>query len=85
MLCVREKERERETVSVKECVKLSCSSRFQCAFTACVCIFKAVTLALANQGNYFENANACNNRTLKTTVASHLLYTLKNLPCFDQS
>jgi hypothetical protein len=39
-------------------LKLSCDSRFQRAFTACVCIVKVIMLVWANQGNYFENENA---------------------------
>jgi len=53
-------------------IKLSCDSRFQRAFTAYVCFFKVITLIWANQGNYFENANACSKRTLKTTVTTQL-------------
>jgi len=53
-------------------LKLSCDSRFQRAFTACCCIFKVITLVWANQGNYFENTNACSKHTLKTTVATQL-------------
>ncbi len=34
--------------------KLSCDSRFQRVFTACCCIFKAITLPWANQGNYSQ-------------------------------
>ncbi len=52
--------------------KLSCDSRSQRAFTACVCVFKVIMLAWTNQGNYFENTNACCKRTLKTTVATQL-------------
>jgi len=37
-------------------VKLSCDTCFQRAFTACSCVFKAITLVGSNQGNYFENA-----------------------------
>jgi len=44
-------------------LKLSCDSRFQRAYTACCCVFKVITLAWANQGNYFENANACCKQT----------------------
>jgi len=40
-------------------VKLSGDSHFQRAFTACVWVLKGITLVLANQGNYSENANAC--------------------------
>jgi len=40
-------------------LKLSCDSRFQRAFTACICVFKVFTQVWANQGNFFENANAC--------------------------
>jgi len=47
-------------------------SRFQHAFTECVCVFKVITLVWANHGNYFENAIACVKRTLKTTVATQL-------------
>jgi len=48
-------------------VKPNCDSRFQCAFTACSWIFKVITLVGSNQRNFFENANACSKRTLKTT------------------
>jgi len=51
-------------------IKLRCDSRFQRAFTACSCVFKVITLIRANQRNYFENATACNKRTLKTLVAT---------------
>ncbi len=53
-------------------LKLSCDSRFQRAFTACVCIFKLFTFVVSKQGKYFENATACSKRTLKTTVATQL-------------
>jgi len=53
-------------------LKLSCDSRFQRAFTACVCAFKVITLISSNQRNFFENANACSKRILKTTVATQL-------------
>jgi len=53
-------------------LKLSCNSRFQCAFTACIFIFKVITLVGSSQRNYFENATACIKRTLKTTVATQL-------------
>ncbi len=52
-------------------VKLRCDERFTHAFTACSCVFKEITLVGSNQGNYFENENACSKRTLKTTVATH--------------
>ncbi len=52
--------------------KLSCDSRFQGAFTACICVFKVITLVGSNQRNYFENATACCKRTLKTTVTTQL-------------
>jgi len=55
-------------------LKLSCDSRFQRAFTACVCVFILVTLVWANQGNYIENANACSKRTLKTIVVTQLKF-----------
>jgi len=53
-------------------LNLSCDSRFQCAFTACVFVFKVITLVGLSQRNYFENANAYSKRTLKTTVATQL-------------
>ncbi len=53
-------------------LKLRCDERFTHAFTACSCVFKEITLVGLNQGNYFENENACSKRTLKTTVATQL-------------
>jgi len=50
--------------------KLHCDERFTHAFTACGCIFREITLVGSNQGNYFENATVCSNRTLKTKVAT---------------
>jgi hypothetical protein len=41
-------------------------------FTACGWILKEITSVGSNQGNYFENATAFNERTLKTTVATQL-------------
>ncbi len=43
-------------------LKLSCDSRFQRPFTACVFVFEVITLVCANQGNFFENATACRKR-----------------------
>jgi len=37
-----------------------------------------ITLAKANQGNYFENANACSKYKLKTTVATQLKTTIES-------
>ncbi len=54
------------------CFKLRCDERFTHAFTACSCVFKENTLVGSNQGNYFENENACSKRTLKMTVATQL-------------
>ena len=54
------------------CDHRRCDSRFQRAFTVCCCVFKVITLVWANQGNFFENANAYSKRTLKATVATHL-------------
>ena len=34
------------------------NTRFQCAFIACCCVFKEITLVASNQRNYFENVNA---------------------------
>ncbi len=53
-------------------LKLSCDSRFQRAFTACVFVFEVITLVWANQGNFFENATACSKRMRKTLVATQL-------------
>jgi len=53
-------------------LKLRCDTRFQRAFTACSCVFKVITMVLANQRNFFENAAACSKRTLKTTLATQL-------------
>ena len=50
----------------------SCDTRFQGAFTACLCVFKAITLVWANQCNCFESAKACSKRMLKTRVATSL-------------
>jgi len=55
-------------------IKLRCDDRFTHAFTACVCVFKEITLVGSNQGNFFENATACSKRTLKTTVATQLKF-----------
>jgi len=52
--------------------KLRCDMHFQCAFTACGCVFKVITLVWANQSNYFENETACSKRTLKTCVSTQL-------------
>jgi len=52
--------------------ELSCDSHFQHGFTACVCILKVNTLVWANQDSYFETANACSKRMLKTIVATQL-------------
>ncbi len=60
------------TMSTKFSSKLRCNERFTHAFTACVCVFKEISLVGSNQGNYFENENACSKRTLKTTVATQL-------------
>jgi len=69
----------------KSNIKLSYHSRFQRAFTACVCVFKVITLVWANKSNYFENANACSKRTLKTTVSTQLnqaFFSVSNLDPF---
>jgi len=44
------------------------------ATTSCSCVFKVITLAWVNQGNYYQNANACSKRTLKTIVAKQLKF-----------
>ncbi len=59
-------------ILVKSYVKLSCDSRFQRVFTACICVFKVITLVGSNQHNYFENASASSKRTLKMTFATQL-------------
>jgi hypothetical protein len=53
-------------------LKMRCDERFSHAFTACGCVFEEITLVGSYQGNYFENATTCSNRTLKTTVATQL-------------
>ncbi len=53
-------------------LKQRCDERFTQALTAYSCVFKEITLVGSNQGNYFENENACSKRTLKTTVATQL-------------
>jgi len=58
---------------------LSCDSRFRRAFTACVCVFKVITLVGSSQRNYFENANACSKRTLKMTVITQLKRSLPTI------
>jgi hypothetical protein len=50
--------------------KLSCDSRFQCAFTACSCVFRVIIGS--NQSNFFENATVCSKRMLKTRLATQL-------------
>jgi len=37
-----------------------------------VAFFKEITLVGSNQGNYFENANACSKRMRKTLVTTQL-------------
>jgi len=44
---------------------LSCDSRFQRAFTACISVFKVITLVGSSQRNYFEKANSCSNRNAR--------------------
>jgi len=70
---------------LQDILKLRCDSRFQRAFIACSCVFKVITLVWDNQGNFFENATACNKRTLKTTVATQLKNVLKTFFCFFHS
>jgi len=53
-------------------LKLRCDSRFQRAFTACICVFKEITLVWANQRNFFENATTCRKRMRKMLVATQL-------------
>ena len=53
-------------------LKPSCDTRFQRAFTACVCVFKVIALVWANQSKFFENATACSKCALKTRVATNL-------------
>ncbi len=54
-----------------------CKAELQQSFSTCVyCTrlrFQSYYTGFRNQGNYFENANACSKRTLKTTVATQLL------------
>ena len=55
-------------------LKARCDTRFQRAFSACICVFKDNKLIGSNQGSYFENANACSKRTLKTRVTTWLSF-----------
>ena len=48
-------------------------------FTACYCVFKEITSVGSNLRDYFENANACIKRTLKTRVATWLYFSEKRL------
>jgi len=64
-------------------LKLRCDTRFQRAFTACVCVFKVITLVWANQRNYFENATVCSICTLKTRVATQLYVAQRVQECFE--
>ncbi len=57
--------------------ELCWDTRFQRAFTVCICIFKVITLAGSNQRNYFENATTCSTCTLKTRVATLLKQVMK--------
>jgi len=60
-------------------VKLSCESCFQRGFTACSCVFKVITLALANQRNFFDNATACGKRSSQRSY-THPCPALHQLP-----
>ncbi len=60
------------SIQCRQKLKLRCDERFTHAFTACGCIFKEITLVGSNQGNYFENGDACSKRMRKTTVATQL-------------
>ena len=51
-------------------LKARCNMRFRRAFTECCFVFKVITLFGYCQRNYFENATACSERTLKTCVAT---------------
>ena len=61
-----------------------CLARFQCAFTACVCIFKKNTLVGSNQRNYFKNTTACIKRTLKMHMATQLKWRISLQSYFEQ-
>ena len=53
-------------------LKARCHTRFQRAFTACCFVFEETNLDSSNQRNYFNNANLCSKRTMKTRVATRL-------------
>jgi len=65
------------TSTQTESIKLRCDGRFTHAFTACGCVFKEITLVGSNQGNFFENATACSETHVETTVATQLKCNLK--------
>jgi len=52
-------------------------AELQQSFSTCVHFFQEITLVGSNQRNYFENANACSKRMLKTNVATQLKNILK--------
>jgi len=45
---------------------------FKCAFTACGCVFKVITLVGWNQWIFFENATTCSKHIQKMLVATQL-------------
>jgi len=55
-------------------LKLSCDSRFQCAFAACSCVFKEITLLWPNQSNFFENKTTCSKRMRKNARRNAALF-----------
>jgi len=61
---------------------LSFNSHFQCAFTACVCIFEVISLVGSDQCYYFENATEYSKRTLKTTFTIQLKFVFLRLNFF---
>ncbi len=61
-------------------VKLRCDERFTHAFTACICVFKVITLAWANQRNFFEMqlhaVNACVKRSSQRSFSRRFAFSL---------
>jgi len=65
-----------KNVFVMSQFKLSCNSRFQRVFTACVCDFKVVTLVGSSQCNYFKTQqHAINARWKRLSQLSFTLWT----------
>ena len=64
-------------LNTKKLTKPSCDTRFQRAFTTCVCVFKVFTLFWANQGKTQQRAvNARRNRVWQRAFIDAFLCTM---------